>query len=216
MIDMFTNYQNLSDYYIPNNLQAAFTTAKSYTKLEPNERSKPYELYNAKNELEGYYWYYGDELILDFAIDGEITINTNDIILSSPGEEPTVRTPGRIGTKAYNIVDLKRWTCTAHSGSDFIWVLEDEFGSDFDGTKSIFIDAKSYMKDKTLTFNIYNFRMDQVFTQSIAGTNNFKILIDKELSNKLVKGIYYCSLSVAGKSTSETIFSTSDCKLLVK
>ena len=60
MIDMFTNYKNISDYYIPNNLNAASSKPYSYTKLNSCEESKPYELYNSKGDLEGYYWYYGE------------------------------------------------------------------------------------------------------------------------------------------------------------
>lgn len=77
MIDMFTNYQNLSEYYIPNNLSKYLDKPISYTKLNPTELTKPYELYNAKGELEGYYWYYGQSINLDFTITGEIVLKDN-------------------------------------------------------------------------------------------------------------------------------------------
>lgn len=75
MIDMFTNYQHLSESYIPNNLSKSFKKPQSYTKLSPIDTSKPYELYNAKNELEGYFWYYGDSINLDFTITGEVILD---------------------------------------------------------------------------------------------------------------------------------------------
>ena len=74
-MDMFTNYQNLSEQYIPNNLSEHKYKVESYTKLCPVENSKPYELYNAKNELEGYFWYYGDSINLDFSITGEVILD---------------------------------------------------------------------------------------------------------------------------------------------
>ena len=80
MIDMFTNYQNLSDSYIPNNMNSCSCKPQSYTKLDPCEATKPYELYNAKNELEGYFWNYGDSINLEFEIDGEIILGENSYI----------------------------------------------------------------------------------------------------------------------------------------
>lgn len=72
MIDMFSNYQNLSENYIPNNLSQQLTKPCSYTKLDTCDLTRPYELYNAKNELEGYYWYYGNNINLEFNIEGDI------------------------------------------------------------------------------------------------------------------------------------------------
>ena len=160
-MDMFTNYQNLSEYYIPNNLSQYQNKPCSYTKLNPCEITKPYELYNAKNELEGYYWYYGNIINLDFSIDGEvIDINGN-------------------GTGEY-------------------------------------VSAKDYLADKTATVNIYDFRMNVIYSKSLPASENILITIDPELSSKMVKGIYYCSLEVSNSKSHETIFDSTDCKFLVK
>ena len=80
MIDMFTSYQKLSDNYIPNNLtkEHDHLKCKSYTKLDPQKAGKPYELYNAKGELEGYTWYEGMVLNLEFNIEGELTLDGKD------------------------------------------------------------------------------------------------------------------------------------------
>lgn len=161
MIDMFTNYQNLSEYYTPNNLSQYQNKPCSYTKFNPCEITKPYELYNAKNELEGYYWYYGNTINLDFSIDGEVVdINGN-------------------GTGEY-------------------------------------VSAKDYLADKTATVNIYDFRMNVIYSKSLPASENVIITIDSELSSKMVKGIYYCSLVVSNSKSHETIFDSKDCKFLVK
>ena len=103
MNNMFLNYENLSDSYIPNNLSSHKCRPESYTKLSPVDASKPYELYNAKGELEGYFWYYGDTINLDFTIDGEVTLE--------------------------------------------------------DGTPTgQYIDASDFLKDKSYTIKVYNFR----------------------------------------------------------
>lgn len=157
MIDMFTNYENLSDSYIPNNLSANKIKPESYTKLCPITASKPYELYNAKNELEGYFWYYGDAINLDFSIEGEVTLD--------------------------------------------------------DGT---YISANDFLKDKLYAVKIYDFRLNEIYTQVGQSSTNIVLSIDKDLSSNFVKGVYYCSLQISGKDFQETLFSPQDCKLLVK
>lgn len=216
MVDMFTNYQNLAQDYIPNNLAAYHTKPCSYTKLDPQAASKPYELYDAKGNLEGYYWYEGNQIVLDFSIDGEITIESNALILSVANQVPSNRTEGRLGQQIYNIIDKRSWTCTAYAGLDFVWTENDEFIHPLDKGVPVFIDAADYLKDKSLRFNLYNFRMDVIHTISNSGTNKFKIFIDNDLAKKLVRGIYYCSLEVISKDGTETLFAPTDCKLLVK
>lgn len=82
MIDMFSNYQNLSEQYIPNNLSQYKCKPESYTKLNPCELTKPYELYDAKGNLEGYYWYYGNNITLEFEVDGELNELENNGFIS--------------------------------------------------------------------------------------------------------------------------------------
>ena len=215
MIDMFTSYQNLSDYYTPNNLNKAFHKPQSYTKLDPREGSKPYELYNTKGELEGYYWYHGNLLNLEFSIDGEITIESNAIIYKVANKEPDYRTEGRVGQKIYNIIDYKSWQCIAVTKEGYEWKADAEFTYPLQGEK-VYVSADSYLKDKSLKLRIFNFRYQEVIEKTFQGTSNLIIPIDAELSKLLVKGLYYCTLEVEGPGVKETIFSINDCKLLVK
>lgn len=216
MIDMFSNYQNLSEYYIPNNLSKSIVKPCSYTKLMPLEKSLPYELYNAKNELEGYTWNYGESITLDFTIDGAFTINSDDTIYYKPGEAPTNRTEGRLGHKIYNIIDFKSWECVAYSTDGYLWEEDPEFTYPLHGDKEVYVDAKDYLRDKSIIFKLYNFRREEIHQEAQIGGTSFYVHIDKELSKKLVKGIYYCSLEVVGENTREFIFDASDCKLLVR
>lgn len=158
---MFTNYENLSDNYIPNNLAKHQCKPKSYTKLCPINTSKPYELYNAKNELEGYFWYQGDSINLDFTITGEIILDDGSL-----------------------------------SGE--------------------YIDAADFLKDKSYTIKLYDFRLNEIYSQVGKASDNIILSIDSTLSEKILRGIYYCSLQIKGQDYSETIFDATDCKLLVK
>lgn len=157
MIDMFTNYQNLNKDYIPNNLSQC--TPKSYTsKLDPCEITKPYELYDAKGDLEGYYWYYGESIVLDFSIDGEITE------LEANG----------------------------------------------------YVSLEDYLKDKTASLKLYDFRGVAVFCSTIKAATQLVFSIDSEMSKKIVKGTYGCELAIFNNNVSHKIFNRNDCTFLVK
>lgn len=213
---MFTTYQNISNNFIPNNMRYQNNVPTSYTKLAPNQASKPYECYNAQGDLEGYCWYYGDGLNLEFNIDGEITVESNAIIYKSAGLEPNGKTVGAIGQRAYNITDLRSWTCSYFIDNTYVWVEDAEFTYPLGEDKSVYLSAEKYLEDKTLIFCLYNFRMEEIYRETFSGTPSVIIPITPELSKTLVKGIYYCSLTAVSAKTSETIFDARDCKILVK
>lgn len=161
MIDMFSNYQNIPENYTPNNLHKEFKKPCSYTKLDSDKTTLPYELYNAKGELEGYFWYQGNTINLEFNIDGEIVDETGK------------------GTGSY-------------------------------------IPANDYLAGKVATISIYDFRMNIIEYRTYPASPTINFIINKELSDKMNKGVYYCSLIISDDNTHETIFDTSDCKFLVK
>lgn len=84
MSTIFDNYQNLNQEYIPNNLPNCPPKVKcsEESKLEPCLPNKPYEQYDAKGNLIGYWWYYGNTITLDFDITGEVTYEGNDKYLT--------------------------------------------------------------------------------------------------------------------------------------
>lgn len=83
MASMFENYNNLSSQYIPTNIPKAPIPPQCPPKpLCPPEPNKPYEDYNAKGELVGYWWSYGDTINLDFELDGYVTIDGSDNYIS--------------------------------------------------------------------------------------------------------------------------------------
>ena len=216
MTDMFTNYQNLSEYYTPNNLAKYQQQPSSYTKFNSSNTTLPYELYNAKSELEGYFWNYGETITLDFSIDGYFTMNDNDRILYKAGEKPSINTEGRLGQKIYNIIDYKSWECKSYSHSEYIWEEDKEFTYPLNTKQFVYIDASDYLKDKMITFRLYNFRYEEIYTKNISGSPEIKIFIDTEINKLLTKGIYYCSLEVIGNNSCEKVFDVTDCKLLIK
>lgn len=213
-MSMFLNYHNISDNYKPNNLICTFPVGKSYTKLDPVQASKPYEEYDSKGNLIGYFWHYGETLNLEFNIDGEITVEDGALILTSKGSTPSPL-EGALMQRAYNIADKRSWTCTDIVDNTFIWTEDAEFTYDESG-KSVYVTAADYMKDKQVDVTLYNFRMEPIHSETFDGNTKIIFPITTELSKKLVKGIYYCSLTVFNDSVNLPIFSSADCTLLVK
>lgn len=213
---MFLNYQNLADNYMPNNLINAFPYRTKETKLDPTTASKPFEEYNAKGELTGYFWRYGETLNLEFNIDGEITIEADAILLKVKGQTPTTKTIGKIGQRAYNIVDLISWTCRGMTHGEYLWEQDIEFSYPVSATRSVYLSAADYLKDKSVEVTLYNFRMEPICKKLYPASPTIIFSIDRELSNQLVKGIYYCSVTVFNEKVCYTIFNSNDCNLLVK
>lgn len=214
---MFLNYHNIADNYTPNNLVCSFPVGKSYTKLDPIEASKPYEEYNAKGELIGYFWHYGETINLEFNIDGEITVESDAIIFTNRGEAPVLTTIAKVNQRAYNVIDLRSWTCTGVvNDTYYVWEEDAEFEFDESSATSIYVPAQYYLEDKFVKFTLYNFRFEPIHEESTKAGTSVVFEIDPELSKKLVKGVYYCSLDVYNKETVKTIFCPHDCTLLVK
>lgn len=159
---MFTNYENLQDNYIPNNICPSTpcpNPCPPESKLQPCKPKLPYEEYNATGELIGYWWYYGDTLNLEFNIEGELVVEGNNQ----------------------------------------------------------YVDASDFLKDKQITVQLFNFRRELIDSKTYAGNTTIIYPIDKELSKKLVRSVYYCSLTVwKGDDLNNTIFEQQDCTLTVR
>ena len=179
-MSMFLNYHNISDNYKPNNLICTFPVGKSYTKLDPVQASKPYEEYDSKGNLIGYFWHYGETLNLEFNIDGEITVEDGAMILTSKGSTPSPL-EGALMQRAYNIADKRSWTCTDIVDNAFIWTEDAEFTYDESG-KSVYVTAADYMKDKQVDVTLYNFRMEPIHSETFNGNTKIIFPITTELS----------------------------------
>lgn len=213
---MFSNYQDLAANYTPNNLWYEFPALSNHSKLCSSDKTKPYEEYNAEGNLIGYFWNYGDTLNLDFSIDGEITVESDAIILTSYNTAPDTSTVGHVGQRCYNILDFKSWTCTSVEYNMYTWTIDTEFIYPLESDRSVYMSADDYLSNKNVEVTLYNFRMEPIVTKQFTGKSQILFDIDTNLSKKLVKGIYYCSMRVYDTMISQTIFDATDCKLLVK
>lgn len=216
---MFTNYQaELLEHYQPNNLVNSFSTPVFDSKLNSIDASKPYEEYNAKGELVGYSWSQGSTLNLDFSIEGEITVEPDAIISTTKGDTPDGIVVSVAGKRYYNLIDFRSWSSYIID-EKVAWIEDTEFKYPESGIdlKSIYMPVTTYLKDKLVTVTLYNFRMEPVHTwHPVVNNSRVVCAIDKDLSSKLTRGVYYCSLVVENDTAKFTLFDSNDCLLLVK
>lgn len=82
---------------------------------------------------------------------------------------------------------------------------------------SKYIDAAEFMKDKQVTVQICNFRREPIITKTYAGDAIITFAIDEEISKKLVRGNYYCTVTVFNNhGLNKTLFYQDDCTLYVE
>lgn len=209
--NMFMNYNYINDTTIPNN---------NPKQSQSCNYREPFANYNAKDELIGYYWYYGNTVVLTFNISGEVIVENTAIVYKVSGQEPDESTIGEIDQKAYNVVDLKAWVCTAIENDKYTWT-EVDFESIETG-KSVYITAKDYLQDKKIKIQLYDFQhqpirdADGKFIESTSrvfkGDSIINFSIDSDLANQLSKGVYYCEVLVFDQNDNyiQTIFSQDD------
>lgn len=208
---LFDNYDNLSKNYIPNNLRDV--DINKYT------TTSPYEEYDINGNHIGYFWYYGDTVNLQFNIDGLITVDNNSIIYNVSGDAPNESVPGEINQKAYNIIDLKSWTLISiENDSVYNWVLDSQFIYPVDGIKKVYFSAEDYLQGKQLRVRLYDFRYEVIYEEIFDGNITVNLNINNELSQKLVKGNYYCTITAidAAQCINLPIIKDKECLLVVK
>lgn len=206
---MFDNYNNIDKDYIPTNENKCCGKNNIPFVKAPNVE------YNVENEPVGYYWYYGDTINLRIHLTGSIKVAQDSIIYTATGQAPTTETVGIIDQKAYNVIDLISWTCTAIIDSDYIWTQDDDFITP-DAGKGVYFTAEKYLEGKTVRATIYNFRHEQVDNKIFLGNTIITYPIDAELSNKLVKGVYYLEVVVCDELKNSYRTVIDDACLIVK
>lgn len=81
----------------------------------------------------------------------------------------------------------------------------------------LYVEAKEFVKDKFITFKMYNFRGSVVAKKTYPGDTNIKFDIDDKLSEELKKGVYTCSLEISdSKSLGLTIYTVEQCTFTIK
>lgn len=186
MRDMFDSYSNLSDIYVPDNTTPTLNT---FVLFDNNAVKKEY---NIKREFIGYSWGYGDTPTIEIALSKKIRVEEDAIVFYNSEEEPSSSTVGIKGQRAYNAVDIKSWTCTTLDTTNYVWVEDSTFKYPENGTKEISLKTFPDIENKTVNFTIKNFRKEVVYNEKFSAVSPFFIHITKEISDKLLQGVYTC------------------------
>lgn len=222
-MSMFTNYDNISDNYIPNNLRLSAPTPRKVFDYDP-----PYDEFNIKGNLIGYSWYYGESFDLTLSIDKTIYVEESALIYNQSGAGPDDSRPGFIGQRAYNIVDNTTWVCVAirmnEDGSNYkkeenqygttfiiyedsfvqyVWVKQPDFTYPENGTKPIQLKSLPNIESKTIKMDIVNFRWEPMYSDELPGASSVTFHISPTDSKKILKGIYYVTFTVFGVDEQE-------------
>lgn len=208
MASMFDNYENLNSQYIPTNISRAPIKPQCPPNIcQPEIPNKPYEEINAKGELVGYWWNYGDTINLDFNLSGYVTVD---------GSNNYIDVLSFIQNKQINITLYnfrhEQITNMLFKGSDYKDLKYDIIPVN-EHTIGIFY---TYSND-TGTYNKVYLPQDYIKdTTYYEGNLSIVFPIDKELSQALVPGIYYCSLTIIGEESTITIVDENSCTLTVR
>ena len=78
---MFDNYNNINTTFTPNPFAPQYPPQKQQQQIVQNNPNKPYEIIDARGNLTGYFWYYGNSIDLVWDIIGETTMaSTNNYV----------------------------------------------------------------------------------------------------------------------------------------
>ena len=80
---MFDNYNNinLNTSFTPNPYAPQYPPTKTTNQIVQNNPNKPYEVVDARGNLTGYFWYYGNSIDLVWDIVGEATTQISNTYL---------------------------------------------------------------------------------------------------------------------------------------
>lgn len=179
---MFTNYDNLSNTYIPDNV----SPNTEYALYKPT--NLPEILYNVKGNKVAHTWTLGDTFIWQVGLNETIKVELNSIIYHSTGDEPDAVTKGSIGQRAYNIVDMCSWQCVDYTDNEYVWKKDKNFTYPLDGEVTLSLKP---VIDGSLVFELYNFRREHLKTFTEFDGNKVLVNINTELNDELQQGIYY-------------------------
>lgn len=185
----------------------------------PSSFKYPTKEYLVEKEKPIFSWAYKDTVKLEFKLTGKISVDSNSIIYTVSGETPTSQTVGEVNQKAFNIADLKSWTCTFTEIDNYTWEQDETFVYPSSGDRLIYVTASNYLLGRLAEVTIYNFRYEKIYSWEIEATPLITIPVDSETSEKVFKpGVYYCGLQVKEYDGSDikTAISPEDCCIYVR
>lgn len=139
----------------------------------------------------------GNNYEIPIVMDNYILANEGDIIYYGPGEAPSTTTEAVVGTKAYNVVDLKSWECDSTSNNIYNWSEDTVFTFPNDGELVIEL-PEAYYSTKLFNIYFYNFRYELLYsaTQNAHKESYFNITTEIAEQYFNFKGLYYMQVDL--------------------
>lgn len=192
---MFDSYDNPSK----------IGTCDSYENYKILNDSLPNKVFNIKGNFVGYSWHCYDIFDWEISINRKILVKEDSIIYSLPDEMPDTMTRGYFGQQAYNVRDIKSWTCVGLIDGYFIWVEDKEFIYCINGTKEI--ELIPDMLDKTMSITFYDNKWNTLVNIDNIHSNKFSCKIGTTIKELQKNGIYYVTTRINDitKGTSEVV-----------
>lgn len=176
----------------------------------------PRKEYDITGKFIGYSWSYGETLVIPYSVDKVIYVEEDALVFDASGASPSTSTVGTFGQKAYNTADRKSWVCRTLDNAEYAWEEQAEFTYPLNGNKKIVLVLDQDIDNISIGFSISNFRREEVYSVIYSNAREASLVIDSELSNKLISGIYYCTVTILGASDkrvdSEFVLLVKDCE----
>ena len=205
MGSMFENYENLNSQYIPSNITKAPIKCQDNCACSPLIPNKPYEDYNARGQLVGYWWNYGDTINLDFNLSGYVTTDNAYITV-----QDFIRDK-QINIQLYNFRH-EEIVNELFDGNDFTNLVYNKVSVNplTQGIYYIYDNETGKYQAVDLP---EQYNKDTIYYE---GVISVVFPINEQLSKALTPGTYYCSLNIIGEDLVSTVFYEDSCTLTVR
>jgi len=192
---MFKGFYAEPVSYVPDNMHKKPEPPKTISLVKDNLDI----ILGKDKKKKGYSWNYGETVSIPISVDVPIKIEPNAICSVEVGEEPGFNTPGIIGQRYYNLVDVRSWTLTSFVpfSKSFIWTEDKRFTFPENGSRGVMV--RPNMKDKYILVEFLNFRGEEMFERVYEEVNSVDFVIDIEKSLEIQRGIYELTIYVGSE-----------------
>lgn len=208
MASIFDNYDNLSNEYIPSNMNKPPKPPKANPYFDPAAPKLPYCDYNAEGDITGYWWPYGNTVNLEFNLDGCVTVEGSKNFITVRNFIKNKQIKVTIYNFRHEVIDTMLF-----DGNDYqSYIKVDNITSESSGLFYIYDEEnKEYI---AVTLPPYQ----EGQTYYVENPENPSVIypIDVDKSLLFEKGTYYCSLSILDKNLHDTILPQDMCTLTVR
>lgn len=209
MASIFDSYDNLSNEYIPSNMNKPPKPPKANPYFDPAIPKLPYCDYNAEGDIVGYWWPYGNTVNLEFDLEGCLTVEGSQQFVSIRNFLQNKQLKVDIYNFRHEIIDTMLF-----DGNQFqSYIKADNVTSESKGIFYIYDEEK---KEYIAVSLPSGYQEGQTYYIENPEPPFIIYPIDVDKSALFEKGTYYCSLAIIDKYLHDTILPQDLCTLTVR